>query len=341
MKRIPNQPNSKSALHFAAVCLALGMMGFAGTSVFVSSSAQAATPPVPAGPTKADVLARLKVFQTKQTNEIQSIDDALRKRFGESTQIEMHQQSSKLSERRITQLTGHVEDLTQRRSELTARRDFLNMLIFTVDTKWNGQNFNKFLEFTFLDMAMTDISDSRATDHTWKFLTYASICVREVPELHEDVINVLESYINFSSLLDPKSPAIFLAGRSYTNGNMSYSAKGVPADQVGDMVENQIRALNSDAKAKGHPVVSKDAADIELRLPPIPLPAPDARGTTSGATTPAATPVPEAKVAPLPPTKKERASELHPPPISKDADPTNGTTNPPLNNGQPAPGQNN
>ena len=332
--------------------LALGMMSLNMALVFSPSAVSAATttPPAPAGPTKAEALTRLKAIQAKQNNEIQSIDDALRKRFGDSTQIDMHQQNSKLSDRRVTQLTGHIEDLSQRRAELTARRDFMNMLIFTIDTKWNGQNFNKFLEFTFLDMAMTDISDTRTSSHLWKFLTYASITVREAPEPHEDVINVLESYINFSGLLEPKSPAVFLAGRSYTNGNLSYSAKGVPADQVGDAVENQIRALDADAKKKLKPK-QKEAADIELRIPPLPLPAADSAGTTSGAgskstTKSAAGSASTAAPAPVQtpvasPVQKTKDQNLTPPPISNQVDPTNGTVNPPMRSGQPAPSQNN
>lgn len=311
--------------------------GLALSIVGLKTAAAAALPAAPS-PNKQDIINRLKDIQTRQSSELQSLDDGIKKRVAETTTVSLKSSEAKLMDRRIIRISGQIDDLAQRRAEYAARRDFLSNLIFVVDTKWTGQPLNTFLEHTFLDMAMTDIADSRSHSRLWKFYVYSSIAVREIPEPREDVLNVLESYINFANVLDPKTPALFLENRSYTNGSLSYSAKTIPREHVGDNVDKKLKELSQIPVDPSQPKAppAKAPADIELRLPPLAgSPAADDAGTVSG-TTGAVDPAnasdeqPKAKPAmttlPLTsPSPSRRALPKNLPPIN----PSNGAAVPP------------
>ena len=254
------------------------------------TSAIAAPPAKTVG--KVDVIARLKSIQDRQNIELQSVDDAIQKRFLESTQVSLKNQDASLNDRKIVRLVGQIDDLAVRRNEYIARRQMLNDLIFAIDTKWAAQPLNVFLEHQFLDMALSDVNDPKSDLHTWKFLVYMSIAIREVPEPREDVINVIESYINFSGVLEPKSPALFLASRNYMNGSLSYSAKPVARDKVGDLVEAQLKQMREAQKSAGNNATNLGRktkltpADIELRIAPIAPPVTSTSTSTSTSASP-------------------------------------------------------
>jgi hypothetical protein len=261
------------------------LLGALVAIAFAALAANAATSNVAPTLSKQDIINRLKEVQERQGSELRSLDDGIKKRLAESTTVSLKSVDLKLADRRISRLGGQVDDLNRRRLEFSARRDFLNNLIFTIDTKWNGEALNTFLEHSFLDMAMTDVSDSRGESRLAKFLMYASIAVREAPEPREDVLNVLESYINFANILDPKTPALFIASRSYTNGSLSYTAKPVPRDEVGDNLDKKLRELSQQPVTEKTAPPAKVPADIELRLPPIAGPPTNDDAGTSSATT--------------------------------------------------------
>ena len=122
----------------------------------------------------------------------------------------------------------------KRRGELNARREIVDRLIFQIDTKLGpNQKLQTFLEQTFLEMASADLADGRDA-RLWKAFTYLSMVMREVPESNEDVLNVFQGYLNFTSVLEPKTPADFIASRNYTNGSESAVANGRPRDKVSD-----------------------------------------------------------------------------------------------------------
>ena len=97
-----------------------------------------------------------------------------------------------------------------------------------------------------------------------------SIVVREIPEPKENILGVIESYVLFSSVLNPKPPGEFLMNRNYSNG--AASAAGVPTNKsdAGDYADKRLKELKSpDATTAS----KKPPADIEIRLkPPGPQP---------------------------------------------------------------------
>ena len=194
-------------------------------------------------------------------------------------------------------------------------------------------------------MAMTDITDTKGEGKLYKFLVYSSIMVREVPDPREDAILVFEDYLNFSNIVDPKTPALFLANRNYTSGNLSYSAKPVSRDRVGDFIEKSNTRIVDPERAREK--LEKDAADIQLSLKPLQAPptADDTGASVSASTSNAETaneksptqtidapPVP----APAPTAKPAAPAQVSPkgsgkaPRNQPTINPTNGATIPPV-----------
>ncbi|MES2963631.1 MAG: hypothetical protein V4760_07045 [Bdellovibrionota bacterium] len=193
---------------------------------------------VPAGkvvdPAKRDVIARLKALQVRQSNDVGALDLSIHKILQASQELDADDDNLIHVAQRTDRMSKQIDQLNRERNEKNARREVLDRIIFTVDTKWAGSApLKSFLEKSFLEMASKDLTDGRDA-RLWKAFTYLSICVREVPEPREDILDVVEGYLNFSGVLNPRTPAEFQASRSYTNGAESIAAQPVPRERVGD-----------------------------------------------------------------------------------------------------------
>lgn len=201
------------------------------------TASNSAQPLVSDQPTKKEIMARLKTLQDQQIASSNEIDAAIRKQLQETLTMEIKNDELPIASRRTGLVTKKIEELNKRRNELNARREIFDRLMFQVDSKWTGQKLQTFLEQTFIEMASVDLADGRDS-RLWKAFTYFSMVVREVPEKNEDVLNIFEGYLNYSSVLDPKTPADYLASRNYTNGTESVVAHPVAKDEVGDLGPN-------------------------------------------------------------------------------------------------------
>jgi hypothetical protein len=254
---------SKITNAFLIAVLALASFGH-------PTRAQAAPLPAPAAhkTSKADFLKRLRDLQGRLTLEIQGLDKAVRKRLQESTSVNLRSDDAQLADRRIVRLGDHLDELADRRSEFGARREFVDTLIFLIDSKWTSQPLAQFLEHQLLDMAVTEMTDRKSENRLWKFMTYLSITIRETHDPREDVLNIIESYIGYSGVLDPRSPAEFIASRSYTNGSLSYTAKPVDKEKIGDEVEKRLKELEKlqpKAREAAEPA-SENAENLDVTL---------------------------------------------------------------------------
>lgn len=185
-------------------------------------------------PNKREVITRLKTLQERQSSEVTALDQTIHKILDQSKDLDVDDDNLLHVAQRTDRMAKQIDKLTRERNEKNARREVLDRIIFAVDTKWAaGQPLKGFLEKAFLEMASKDLSDGRDA-RLWKAFTYLSICVREVPEPREDILDVVEGYLNFSGVLNPRTPAEFLASRSYTNGAESVAAQPVPRERVGD-----------------------------------------------------------------------------------------------------------
>lgn len=240
------------------------------SSTSISVGASHRTPSSTASPaqqfTKRELIARFKTLQEKQVAEIQTLDTAIRKQLQTSQSFSLSAQSLPVAGMKAADMTKQIDELARKKNETNARREIFDRLIFTIDTKWTDQPLQPFLEQQFLEMAASELGDGR-DGKLWKALTYLSIAVREVPEPREDIISVIEGYMNFTDILTPKTPAEFMASRDYTNGSESASAKPTSRDSVGDGIEDLLPAKDKAPEAEPRPTDVKAAPKLTLTMP--------------------------------------------------------------------------
>jgi hypothetical protein len=236
---------------------------------------------------KSEVLARLKTLQSHQSQEIVDLETAIKKQLKASTAVTL-KDDWKVTDRKISRLGDDLDQLQKRRAEVSARRDFINQLVLILDSRWDGKNLQTFLEHQLLDMATNELTNPQGEPSPlWKFVTYLSVAIREVPERQDDVLSIAESYMNFASVLNPKTPAEFLANRNYTNTEMSVAARPANRETLGDFLEKRMQDLNPTPKATRASRVGP-RPDIELRLkvptPPREESAPESPTTPENST---------------------------------------------------------
>ncbi len=248
--------------------------------------------PASSAPTKKETLAKLKILQDKQIAESTELENAIRKQLNETIKLSVGNDDLKVAGRRTNIVTKKIDELNKRRNELNARREIVDRLIFQVDSKWDGKTpLKDFLQTVFIEMASTDLSDGR-DNRLWKEFTFLSMVMREVPEKNEDVIALFEGYLNYSSVLDPKTPADFMASRNYTNGLESAQARANERSSIGD-------GIGPSSTGQQAPIQIRTSLGIP-EAPSANLAEPDATVSATTQPPPAATPAPTPTPGPTP-----------------------------------------
>ncbi len=265
---------------------------------------QPASPRAPAkaaAPSKAQTLESLKQIQRKQIQTLENVDQSIRRTLSDSQSVNLRGGDPLNDEKQMQAIPQRLSSLQARREELLLRRDFLDQIIFQVDSKWTTQPLAVFLEQTLLDMAAAELtSNPPAKTDFWRFYTYLSIAIREISEPREDLIAFLSGYLEFSGVQKPKSPLAYLETRNYTAGSMSQAARPGRRDEVGSGVERRLRALGlkdgtTDATGASSPGATNGAADgasgvisdaIIGTASSATSPAPQSKTSTKPATTP-------------------------------------------------------
>lgn len=196
---------------------------------------------------KRQVITKLKAIQSKQIQMINEIDDKLKGKLKDTQSLKVTDDTV-ASELRMTRLEESMELFDLKRREALERSQFIDRLVFAVDTKWTKDSLKIFLEKTLLDIASAEMNqtDSKSSNSIWKFATYMSIAIRELSEPREDLISFVDNYMEFSTVLTPKAPTAFSQARSYTNGVSSQAAKVLNKENLGDGVEKKIKAVGKD-----------------------------------------------------------------------------------------------
>jgi hypothetical protein len=197
---------------------------------------------------KRDLLSELQELQKNNLQTLQLIDRQLDTQLKATRKVQIDPETSVEV---LTELPASLKEIKGRQQEYVLRRDFIDRLIFQVDTKWNGHDLQPFLESALLEMAANDLKDESGHATNAAFLTYLSMAVRELPERHENLVSFIEGYMNFSTLSNPKSPHQYLAERSYLNGAKTYLAKSVSRENVGDLVDAKISTNHGRHSAHG------------------------------------------------------------------------------------------
>jgi hypothetical protein len=213
--------------------------------------------------TKAQLLEGLKGLQRKHLQDIETLNQSIRRIMQEAQTVSLKGNEDVATGKLLQSIPARLSHLQTQREEFLLRRDFMDQLIFQIDSKYGTQGAALFLERTLLDMAITELTaSSPSKNELWRFYTYLSIAIREIPEPREDLLAFMAGYMDFSSLRSPKSPLVYLSSRHYTNGAISQSARPVRREDVGSLVENRLKELSLSGSIRA---AEPDKADFELR----------------------------------------------------------------------------
>jgi hypothetical protein len=161
-----------------------------------------------------------------------------------------------------------MEILIGQRRERLLRQEFLDRLVFQIDSKFQGGEIREFLHQTFLEMSLTEASSGASDTSLWRFLTYLSLAIKTLPERGENLISFVEGYMEFSTISKPVRPDQFVSLRHYTNGTSSHPAEqAVDKTEVGDAVESRLEQYERQT------VLDQAVKRFEERKPLLKVPA--------------------------------------------------------------------
>ncbi len=207
---------------------------------------------------KADTLRYLQDLRTQNVKRLREIDETL---------------SNKVEIATPNNVENDVRALKTAKHEHLLRQEFLDRLIFQIDTKFAGGDLRAFLERALTEMAKVDAVSSAVDNGLWKFMKFAADAVRSLPERKENIVSFLEGYMK-RSVSNPVRPDDYLNSRNYTNGAVSEAGQPLPREDVGAIVENRIRDISKDVEVKT--AITAESAMEPAVAAPTAAPAPDA-----------------------------------------------------------------
>lgn len=183
---------------------------------------------------KADTLRYLQDIRSQNVKRLREIDKTLEQKIEIAKPIDIEQD---------------VRSLRVQKQEHMLRQEFLDRLIFQVDTKFVGGDLRKFFEVTLTEMAKIDAVTSSVDTGLWKFMKFAADAVRRLPEQKENIVSFIEGYMN-RSISNPARPEDYLNSRNYTNGAASEAGSPLSREEVGAVADRRIREVSKDETDK-------------------------------------------------------------------------------------------
>ncbi len=196
---------------------------------------------------KNQALEILKKTRDSQKEQITKIDQDLKAKIAETQTMQISSGSlaqERAFENKFQSYTESLRGLSTKRSELLLKQKFIDQLMFQIDSKWNGSTMRTFLEHSFLEMALSEMTDPATNLNQAIFDSYLSVAVREIPEPTEDLINFTIAYMNFASISKPRSPVQFVNIRNYSNGTKSVTAKLSKTEGIHKLVERRLKVID-------------------------------------------------------------------------------------------------
>jgi hypothetical protein len=189
---------------------------------------------------KSDSLRHLQELRVQNVKRMTELDQAINKKFEDT---------------KLNNFEEEVQTLKAERQEYSMRQEFLNRLIFQLDTKYVSGDLRAFLERALVEMAKVDAtSTATAGDGLWKFLKYSADAIHRLPEQKENILAFLEGYMNLS-VSNPILPEQYLATRNYTNGSKSEQGNPMSREEVGAIAAQRLQ--QSAAKPVEVPLTEK------------------------------------------------------------------------------------
>jgi hypothetical protein len=178
---------------------------------------------------KSESLHYLQDLRNRESKRLREINETL---------------SQKMDEQPTESLDQEMFSLKTQQKEHQLRQEFLDRLIFQIDTKFGGGDLRAFLERVLIDMAKVDaVSSAQSENGLWKFLKYSADAIRRLPEQKENILAFLEGYMN-RSVANPVPPQDYLAARNYTNGVVSDSGRPLTREDAGSVADRRLQEMN-------------------------------------------------------------------------------------------------
>lgn len=193
---------------------------------------------------KQEAVNQLMSLKQDNHRKLREVDTRVRSLLNTHKEMDLEEAatSSKAS-RAFKAFEGEMEVLMAQRKERILRQDFLDRLLFQIDSKYGGGDLRDFLQNTLLEMSLTEATSPAGESPLWRFLTYLSLAIKTLPERNENILSFVEGYMEFSTLSHPVRPDQFVSLRHYTNGATSLPGRPVDKAEVGDAVEAKLLRL--------------------------------------------------------------------------------------------------
>ncbi len=195
---------------------------------------------------KTQAIESLKKARDLEQEEIIKIEKEMKLKVSETQVYQvgaLNSTAERAQESRWFNYGENLRQLSAKRQEALSKQKMLDQLMFEIDSKWNGQALRSFLEHSFLDMSLGELTDLSPEINRALFYSYMSVAIREVPERTEDLISFLIGYMNFSSVSKPRPPNTFMNSRNYSNGSKSMTAQPSKSESISQMVEKRLKVV--------------------------------------------------------------------------------------------------
>lgn len=187
---------------------------------------------LPTGNERSQIIGDLQAIKSDNMTRLQEIEKRIQAHLDQS------QQNSLVSTFNVSE----IESLNEQRQERLLRQDFLDRLIFQVDTKYTTGDLRAFLSARLSEMARADLMSRESNQVMWKQMSYLSQALRDLPERDGNIVGFVEGYLKASPFNKPIKAEDYLKSRQYTNGRESVAATTPTLEQAAELVEKRIKA---------------------------------------------------------------------------------------------------
>ena len=174
----------------------------------------------------------------KMRDEAQSKTAELELKIKKSIELSMNPDEVVTpSDKEIKQMRAEMKDIK-------FKQNFLDRLIFQVDTRWKEQGeFKKFLTQTIQEIAKQEATNTEK-EGDWAYISQLGLVLKETAaDRGENPMSLVQDYLKQSTLQKPLKPKEFLSKRHYSNGKLSTQSETPEKDTVGDTVEKKLQSL--------------------------------------------------------------------------------------------------
>ncbi len=184
---------------------------------------------------KSEIITTLTKLRDDTHNKIADIEQKIQKSVDQTMNTE--DVVAPPSEKEVRQFRAEMKDLR-------FKQDFLDRLIFQVDTQWKEQvEFKRFFSHTVQELAKQDATNTDK-DGNWTYISQLGLVLKETSaDRGENPMTLLEDYLRDSTLQKTIKPKDFLSKRHYSNGKISTQSNTPSKETVGDLVDKKIKSL--------------------------------------------------------------------------------------------------